>query len=464
MDDYKAIVQKYERLVNRIPGMVYRVRIVPNPADEYGYAYVFEMASNGSQELLGLTPEEMVRDKWNTLQRMILPEDLPRVRKSMYDTIVAHVPHQSYYRLILPSGKVKWVWEQEVAVYDEDDRPQYLEGILMDVSEQKLLELELKKENRQLKVMTDNMLGLKHIVGQSQLMRELYGHIIKAAESDTSVIIYGETGTGKDLTAQAIHSISGRKGLYVPVNCGAIPEALLESEFFGHVKGAFTGAHQNKKGYLNAADGGTLFLDEIGELPAHLQVKLLRALETKTYTPVGGTVPETSSFHLIAATNQDLARLVEEKKMRSDFYYRIHVLPLYLPALRDRLGDLPLLIDAWKDRRGSGISIPLHVRLVMERYSWPGNVRELHNFLDRYAVLGDSALASLGDAGKAKKLLPVRNQGPTLAEAVLRLEESMILQALEQCRWNRGKAAAALGLNLRTFQRKLARLNLKEPA
>ncbi len=460
MEECQTIIRRYERLLDHMPGLVYRVRIIPDPSARYGYSHVLEMASKGCYELLGMTPEEMVRNKWNTLDRMTVPEDLERISALDYEALISHAPTQYYFRLILPSGKIKWVWNQSVTVYDAADQPQYLEGIIMDVSEQKMLELALKEENRRLKAMTDKMLGLQHIVGQSQPMRNLYGQIIKAAESDSTVIIYGETGTGKDLAAQAIHSLSGRKGPYVPVNCGAIPEALMESEFFGHVKGAFTGAHQNKKGYLNAADGGTLFLDEVGELPLQLQVKLLRALESKTYTPVGGTAQESSSFSLIAATNQDLAKLVEEKKMRPDFYYRIHVLPLRVPSLRDRMGDLPLLMEAWKDRRGGTINIPMDVRLAMERYAWPGNVRELHNFLDRYAALGDSALEALGEAGNNKLLTP--RPGLTLDAALLQLEEAMILQALEQCRWSRNKAAAALGLPLRTFQRKLARLNVKD--
>jgi len=166
-------------------------------------------------------------------------------------------------------------------------------------------------------------------------MRRMYERIIKAAETDTTVIIYGETGSGKDVTARAIHSLSGGNGPYVPVNCGAIPESLMESEFFGHVRGAFTGASSSKEGYIAAANGGTLFLDEIGELPLHLQVKLLRTLENHTYTPVGSNTPRSSTFRLIAATNQDLAEMVKAKKMRADFYYRVHVLAITLPPLRE---------------------------------------------------------------------------------------------------------------------------------
>ena len=236
----------------------------------------------------------------------------------------------------------------------------------------------------------------------------------------------------------------------------------MESEFFGHTKGAFSGATGNKEGYIGAANNGTLFLDEIGELPLQLQVKLLRALENKMYTPVGGTAPRESSFRLIAATNQDLTRMVREKTMRSDFYYRVHVLSITLPPLRERLADLPLLTAAWMEKRGTSIDIPLPVRLAMEHYGWPGNIRELYNFLDRYAAFGEAALDSPGEAGRAGLVLPDFHDGLTLEDATLQMEERMIRQALEKCRWKRGEAAAALGLNLRTLQRKMKRLGMNE--
>ena len=282
------------------------------------------------------------------------------------------------------------------------------------------------------------------------------------AQTDSNIVVVGETGTGKELFAHSIHAASSRAGQpFVAVNCGAIPEQLLESEFFGHTKGAFSGAHANKEGYIGAAHNGTLFLDEIGELPIHLQVKLLRAIENKMYTPVGSNTPKVSSFRLVAATNQDLSKMVLEKKMRSDFYYRVHVLSITLPPLRERHGDIPLLVEAYMERKGISCALPLQVRLAMEHYDWPGNVRELHNFLDRYTAFGDVALESLGDAGKTELLFPaLHHEGLTLETATLQLEERLIRQALERCRWRRGDAAEALGLNLRTLQRKMKRLGM----
>lgn len=457
-----TVQESYSRLLNHLPGLVYRCRVVGSAAGSERIEYVLEFASRGSFDLLGIPAEDMVRHNFNTIERMMHPDDLQKSRRAIYDSIVAHQSYQIMYRVSLPSGKLKWIWDQGEGVFDTEGTLCYLEGLMMDISEQKFQELELQEENRQLKASVSNLYGLGNIIGKSEAMRQVYSLILKAAETDTNVIIYGETGSGKDLVAKAIHEYSGRKGTYVPVNCGAIPEQLLESEFFGHTKGAFSGAHATKEGYIGAADNGTLFLDEIGELPIHLQVKLLRAIENKMYTPVGGNTPRESSFRLIAATNQDLAKMVLEKKMRSDFYYRVHVLSITLPPLRERHGDLPLLVEAYMERKGITCALPLEVRLMMEHYDWPGNVRELHNFLDRYTNFGDVALESLGGAGRTDLLFPALTDGLTLENATLQLEERLIRQALERCHWRRGDAAAALGLNLRTLQRKMKRLGMNE--
>ncbi len=442
------------RFLNHLPGLAYRCKI----NNDYSES-VLEFASSGSIDLLGMTPEELVRDNFNTFERMTPAADLRMVKQRIRDSIVTHTPYQLMYRLNLPTGKVKWIWDQGEAVYDQNGDARYLEGLIMDVSEQKFQELALQEENRQLKLSADRIYSLGPIVGKSEGMHQVYNRILKAAESDTNVIIYGETGCGKDLVARTIHDYSGRKGAYVPVNCGAIPESLLESEFFGHTKGSFSGAVANKDGYIAAAHNGTLFLDEIGELPMHLQVKLLRAIENKMYTPLGSHTPRTSNFRLVAATNQDLAKLVREKKTRSDFYYRINVLSITLPPLREREGDLALLIEAWCDRHNTRLNIPLNVRHYLEKYSWPGNVRELHNFLARYATFGEAALEGLGDLAETALLAPAP-EGLSLEEATLQLEDRMIRHALERCRWRRKDAAVYLGLNLRTLQRKMKRLGI----
>ena len=459
---FPSIEDSYHRLLSHIPGMVYRCRVdkVRESDGVEHFEYELEFVSEGSLDLLGVSASDMVGLGQNVIERMTHPDDLKKLRSAVYEAVVSHQPYQVMYRIILPNHVTKWVWDQGEGVYGPDGELWYLEGLLMDVSEQKFKELNLREENRQLRTSSSSMFGLGGLMGQSEAMRRMYERIIKAAETETSVIIYGETGAGKDVTARAIHSLSGGNGPYVPVNCGAIPEALMESEFFGHVRGAFTGASANKEGYISAANGGTLFLDEIGELPQHLQVKLLRTLENHMYTPVGSNTPRASKFRLIAATNQDLGELVRQKKMRADFYYRVHVLAITLPPLRDRLEDIPLLTAAWKERRQIQLDIPLTVRLAMERYSWPGNVRELYNFLDRYAAFGEAALDSLGEAADVESILPDDDEILPLDTAVSRVEEKLILRALEACRWHRGDAAQMLGLSLRTFHRKMQKLGI----
>ena len=318
------------------------------------------------------------------------------------------------------------------------------------------------EENRRLLDVLRERSRPEMFVGRSPGLRAVLTQLAQVAPTSATVLLLGESGTGKELAANTIHAGSPRAGHpFIKINCAALPEGLIESELFGHEKGAFTGAVGMRKGRFEAADGGTLFLDEIGELPIHLQVKLLRAIENKMYTPVGSNTPKVSSFRLVAATNQDLSKMVLEKKMRSDFYYRVHVLSITLPPLRERHGDIPLLVEAYMERKGISCALPLQVRLAMEHYDWPGNVRELHNFLDRYTAFGDVALESLGDAGKTELLFPaLHHEGLTLETATLQLEERLIRQALERCRWRRGDAAEALGLNLRTLQRKMKRLGM----
>ena len=335
---------------------------------------------------------------------------------------------------------------------------------MMDFSEYKTIELALKEENKRLQ-QSRHTYGFGEMVGASERMRALYAQLEKAAHSTSNVLILGETGTGKELCAKTIHELSGRKGAFVPVNCGAIPEQLMESEFFGHVKGAFSGAITNYAGYLASANGGTLFLDEVGELPLRLQGKMLREIESKTYTPVGSSEVRQSDFRLICATNRNLQELVKEKEMRPDFYYRIHVLAIHLPSLRERKGDLGLLVDAYAKSRGVRGNLPASILLAMEQYSWPGNVRELQNALDRFWAFGEMGLEPV-TLSENFVCFPVKE--PVQAEktpasvmalstAREELEKQRIRAVLDQCGWRKGKTADALGVTMRTLQRKLKR-------
>ncbi len=449
-------------IFSAIPGMIYRCKFYPSKDENpYNYETVLEYVSDGSKEILGITPTELLEKDWNSLERLMHPLDAQNSHIRCYDKVSQNKKYEVKYRLDLPNGLSKWVWDMGAGVYDENGEILYFEGLVMDISEQKFLELELEDENRKLKASINHVEGLGKIIGKSEKMLRVYELVMKAAENDMNVIILGETGCGKDLIAQTIHEFSGLSGAYIPVNCSAIPDQLLESEFFGHIKGAFSSAYSNNQGFIAAADNGTLFLDEVGELPLALQAKLLRTLENKSYTPLGSNKSKNSNFRLISATNRDLAEMVKEKNMRSDFFYRLNVLTIQLPPLRERMEDVPLLVNAYLKRKGYVAPLSIKARLAIQQYSWPGNVRELHNFLSRLIVLGDVALDGLN--------LSV-NDGlnftfPTnlsYQETMHAFEKELIARALTLCGGHRGNCAKLLDLNLRTLQRKIKLLNIKD--
>lgn len=456
----------YARLISHIPGLVYRCRVekVTDTGGTTHFEYTLDFVSDGCRELVGMSPRQLLETNDNIFEKITHPDDLAKQRAEEYDNVVAHKPYSITYRIKAADGTLKWVWDQGEGVYGDDGELWYLEGVMMDVSRQKNIEISLREENKRIKSLGADETGFHGIIGKNPKMKQVYELIRKAAGSSMSVVIYGETGSGKDVAARAIHALSGKRGPYVPINCGAIPENLMESEFFGHTRGAFTGANVSKDGYVAAANGGTLFLDEVGELPLHLQVKLLRTLENKTYTPVGSHTARSSNFRLISATNQDLAKMVRDKTMRSDFFYRLHVLVIRIPPLRERLDDLPLLIADWKKKRDLSINIPPQVRYAMEHYEWPGNIRELHNFLDRYSAFGDSALDMLGDTADCVDDPAIICSDEPLEEAMRKVEKRYILHALEECRWRKGRAAEKLGLNMRTFQRRMKALGISDAA
>lgn len=300
--------------------------------------------------------------------------------------------------------------------------------------------------------------GKYGMIGVSRAMREVYGMMEKAAGSEAGVIIYGESGSGKELAAKAIHMLSQRSEKnFVPVNCGAIPENLLEAEFFGHAKGAFTGALSDRPGFLDIADEGTLFLDEIGELNINLQVKLLRAIEGGGYSPVGSRQLKHSSFRIIAATNLDLSLEMKAGRIRPDFFYRIHVIPVRIPSLRERKEDIPILVSHFLKKFGSGSrTLPKKMMDAIYGYSWPGNIRELQNVIQRYVVLksvdftGDFVFEDGENAGDDE--IPKK-----IPESVDELEKRLIVEALERNGFKRSKAASELGISRRTLYRKMVK-------
>jgi PAS domain S-box-containing protein len=315
---------------------------------------------------------------------------------------------------------------------------------------------QLDKENRALRSSLQERYRLGEILGRSPTMQTVYEMILKAAATDASVAVFGESGTGKELVAHAIHNYSFRKNKrFVAVNCGAIQESLFEREFFGHRKGAFSSAHADSPGYLDMADGGTLFLDEVSELTINMQAKLLRAIEGGGYRPVGGTEAISSDFRIISTSNAALGDKVTGGQIRKDFFYRIQVIQIQLPPLRDRKQDIPLLVEHFL-RKMKGPSdmtkVPGRILDILMEYDWPGNVRELRNVLQRYITLGHVEFLSPTYVSKTSPITEEIN----LREALQELEKSLITKALNQTGGNRTLAAKMLGISRRALFRKMS--------
>jgi len=309
------------------------------------------------------------------------------------------------------------------------------------------------------------------LLGGSEPMGALRALVARVAPSDATVLLLGESGTGKDLVARELHRKGAHPdGPFVAVNCGAIPESLVESELFGHVRGAFTGAVSPRQGRFDAAVGGTLFLDEIGEMPAAAQVRLLRTLETRTWEPLGGTQTRSGSFRVVAATNRDLEKAVEEGRFRRDLFYRLNVVTIRVPALREHRGDIARLVEVFVDeqnrRRGGRILPPDRACLeLLERHPWPGNVRELRHLVERIAVLKDEGPIAAGDLPDFMRGSPDGGAPPapqSLTEELARYERELITVALAQAGGNRQKASQLLGINRTTLVEKIKRLGLRD--
>jgi DNA-binding NtrC family response regulator len=302
------------------------------------------------------------------------------------------------------------------------------------------------------------------LIGRSPAMQEMMQLVARVAPTRATVLIHGETGTGKELVARAVHETSGRHSRpFVPINCSALPESLLESELFGHTKGSFTGAIANKRGLFEEAAGGTLFLDELSTIPHSVQVKLLRVLQERRFYRIGGTQPVSVDFRLVAATNLDLAEEVRAGRFREDLFYRLNVFPVRVPPLRERRSDIPLLVEHFRLRFASdiGVAAPDVSAETLARlslYGWPGNVRELENLVERAVILsagGTDIPFDPPDAAPAAAEVRLADVALREGWSMARLEQHYILAMLEQANGHRGRAADLLGIDRRTLYRKL---------
>lgn len=450
-------------LLDNLPGMAFRCL---NDAD-----LTFEYASRGAKSIIGFSPEQIVNIY--AFRQLVHKEDQARNVEIIKNLSPENNRYVLIYRMQSAWGEYRWIHEQGKAIFSEEGTLQAIDGLLTDITDQKNEEIKLREENNRLRFSINERYRLGEIIGKSEAIQAVYKRIVKAAGTPAPVIIHGESGTGKELAARTIHDLSDRKdNPFIAINCGAIPENLLESEFFGHMRGAFSGAHADREGYLMAADNGTLFLDEIGEMSIPLQIKLLRVLDGKGFTPVGANKRYASNFRLISATNKDLAQMVRSGSMREDFYYRINTVPILMPPLRERLEDLPLLIDHFLKLFGEEIDEEIQLSpkfyYKLENHHWSGNVRELLNVIRRYVTFKEISFnPSIVTLPRQDYQAPYTSRGkqsngsPPASDEIAQFERKMILNALSNNHWHMGRTARALGISRRTLQRRVNRYNLK---
>jgi PAS domain S-box-containing protein len=426
-------------------------------------------ANRVAREYTGLTLDEY--RSVDVLARVIHPEDIERMRAVRERGLSANNPFEIEARTVGKDGLCRWFLYRYNPLRDERGQIArwYVTGT--DIEDRKQAEDRLHQENVALREEIDKASMFESIVGTSAILKTVLSRISKVAPSDSTVLITGETGTGKELVARAIHRRSDRASrAFISVNCAAIPRDLIASELFGHEKGAFTGATQQRPGRFELANGGTLFLDEVGELPAETQIALLRVLQEHEFERIGGTRPIRADVRVIAATNRDLQAAISSGSFRSDLFYRLHVFPIDIPSLRERREDIPLLVEYFIDRyaRKAGKNIRTVDKKTLrslESYPWPGNIRELQNVIERSVILCETEIFSIGEnwLPQPPPLTPESKQQVELRRRLLVQEKHMIEVALKESRgrvFGPTGAATKLGIPRSTLESKIRSLKI----
>ena len=362
----------------------------------------------------------------------------------------------------------EWVYKYITKPVDVDE--------LLVLTKKALDESRMKREIPDLKSKISAKYNMKNIIGASGPMADVFEKVIKVAKTNSTVLLRGESGTGKELVAHAIHEHSDRiKKPFVEINCSAFPDTLLESELFGYEKGSFTGAHKTKPGRIEAAEGGTIFLEEIGDINPAVQMKLLRILQEKTFSPLGSTITKSADVRVVAATNADLENSITSGTFREDLYYRLNVIPIMLPPLRNRKSDIPLLVDHFNTKYTTlngikPVKISSDALQILSNYKWPGNVRELENSIENAVVMCNKKSIEVDDlpqylhardlAGKGIPAINLPEDELDYSKQLEILEQQIIRKALEKQEFNKTKAAELLGISIRTMRYKVKKYNL----
>lgn len=481
-------IQQDERELQQIVEAIPQLIMVLAPDGRFLYA------NEAVLEYSGYTQEEIAAV--NLRERIIHPEDLEWLRVERTKALSHGIPLEAEYRVLRKDGQYRWFLTRLNPLRDEQEQIIRWYATAIDIHDRKQAEEKIQKENIALREEIDKTSMFEEIVGASQALQTVLSRISKVAPTDSTVLIHGETGTGKELIARAIHKRSEHSSrAFVTVNCAAIPSSLIASELFGHEKGSFTGALQRRLGRFELADGGTIFLDEIGELPAEIQITLLRVLQERVFERVGGNQSIRTDARVIAATNRDLQAAIEAGTFRIDLFYRLNVVPLEMPPLRERREDIPLLMEYFIDRYASKAgkkirSVNNKTLELFQSYSWPGNVRELQNVIERSLIFCDTETFSVDESWLSPEFIstPLASQQLYLAQPrggipeqkvlttelddildapqIENLERQNIVKALNRCDWRisgKNGAAKLLGIPPTTLSSRMKALKIKRP-
>jgi formate hydrogenlyase transcriptional activator len=454
-------VHRLERQLRQIVDAIPQMIAVLNPNGTVVYA------NQTSLDYTGLTIKEVMGGGFR--DRAFHAEDVARLRSKRQEALSRGKPFENEQRVLGKDGQYRWFLMQYNPVIGEDGRVTRWYATATDIQDRKQAEEWMRNENLALREQIDRDSMFEDIVGSSESLRKVLKQVSKVAPSDSTILILGETGTGKELVARAIHKRSKRaERAFIAVNCAAISPSLIASELFGHEKGAFTGATQRRLGRFEAASGGTIFLDEVGDLPEEIQIALLRVLQEREVERVGSDKPIPVDVRVLAATHRDLEKLASEGEVRQDLLYRLNVVPIRMPSLRERAADIPLLVEYFINRFGNKIgkkfrSIDKTSLQLLQAYDWPGNVRELQNVIERAVTLSDSDTFAVDATWLERKPSEVARPAAALSGALVEQEKAMIEAALAESRGRvSGPAGAAAKLRIptKTLDSKIKRMGI----
>jgi len=463
LKETEAKLREDERELRRITDVIPQAIVVQDPSGVPIYA------NQTTLDYTGLKAEDVIAPLFR--ERIFHPDDLERLRDVRKAALAHGVPFEIEQRARRKDGQYRWFLIRYNPFRNDQGQVTRWYATGTDIDDRVRAEERTRNENLALREQIDRDSMFEDIVGSSEALRKVLRQITKLASSDSTVLILGETGTGKELIARSIHKRSNRVDrAFIGVNCAAIPQSLIASELFGHEKGAFTGATQRRLGRFESANGGTIFLDEVGDLPPEIQVALLRVLQEREIDRVGSNKAIPIDVRIIAATHRDLNALVADGKFREDLLYRLNVVPIDVPPLRERAADIPLLVEYFIDRFGKKAgkkfrTIDKKSLGLLQAYDWPGNIRELQNVIERAVILCEGETFSVDDTWLRRELPVARSRVSTLNRVLVRQEKEMIETALEECYGQvSGPAGAAtkLGLPARTLDSKIKRFKINK--